>query len=66
MNKREIEREEKLRLGLTRKQMAEKHYEEFKVLRAKGYKLPKIANEMKMSYDTIKRYSIRLNKEKEM
>lgn len=64
MNKREIEREEKLRLGLTRKQTAQKHYEEFKVLRAKGYKLPKIANEMGMSYDTIKRYSIRLNKEK--
>lgn len=66
MNKREIEREEKLRLGLTRKQMAQKHYEAFKVLRAKGYKLPKIAEEMGMSYDTIKRYSIRLNKEKEM
>ena len=66
MNRREIEREEKLRLGLTRKQVAQKHYEEFKALRAKGYKLPKIADEMGMSYDTIKRYSIRLNKENEI
>ena len=62
-NKRELERERRLEEGDMRWQKAEKRYEQFKELNVQGLKRKKIAEELGVSIDTIKKYRKRLKDE---
>lgn len=64
MDKRTLERLEKIKNGTTRKQLADKNYQTFCELRKQGLKLQEIADKMNMSLVQVKRYSQRLKKDK--
>lgn len=63
MDKRTMERLEKIQNGTTRKQLAEKNYQTFCELRKQGFKLQEIADKMNMGIDQMKRYSQRQKSE---